>query len=384
MHTTNLIDALEPRRFLAADLNVALTSTTLPDSLIAGASSKPFILQATLTNVGDPLPKSPNSSIALTASLRDGQGALTTIGSATVDAKRIAPAKFAKAPVKLTIPSSLAQGTYTLVLSATVTGGSLAEETNTENNSASGKSVSVTPANADIALSGSSTLTGSVETGSAGTARVTITNNGNIPAKTKGTLELLSTVNSTTTTLATVSNVSINIQPGKSFSSKPVKFTVAGSGSSNISLGLSARFTPTTPLTNDNTSDNSASITTLTVTPPPPSPFTSVNGSVNLAGTITFKKTQRVGARGFFNETGTYTDSAGNTGTYTMSVVPTGTVRRGILLTNSSGSPFLTGNFSDSITGVGGKTFTFSTSDPGNSVGTFDALGTTFFVRNGR
>jgi hypothetical protein len=379
-----LVEGLEQRKLLAADLAVSIASTTLPNSLILGAATKPFVVQAAVSNVGDALVKNAAGTVGISVGLRDSLGTVTSIGTATVDAKRLAPNKAFRSSVKVTLPTSLAEGAYTLVAIATPTGGPLAEETNTSNNTAAGKAISVSPANADIAVAATSTLTGTVATGSSGTAKAVITNNGNVDAKTKGTLELIATTNGVSTAIATVANVSINIKPGKTFSSKPVKFSVSGTGTSNTSVTLGARFTPATALAGDNTADNSVTIGTLTVTPPPPSPFTSVNSSVNLAGTITFKKTQRVGARGFFSETGTFTDSAGRTGTYTMAIVPTGTARRGIVLNNSAGTPFMTGNFSDSITGVGGKTFTFSLTDPGNSIGTFAALGTTYFVRNGK
>lgn len=379
-----LVEGLEQRKLLAADLGVSVVSTTLPNSLILGASNKPFIVQAAVSNLGDALVKNTPGTVGISVGLRDSVGTVTPIGSATVDAKRLSPNKTFRSSVKVTLPTSLAAGDYTLVAIAAPTGGALAEESNTSNNTAAGKLINVSPANADIAVAATSTLAGTVETGSSGTAKAVITNNGNVDAKTKGTLELIATTNGVSTTIATVPNVSINIKPGKTFSSKPVKFSVSGSGTSNAAVTLGARFTPTTALAGDNTADNSVTIGTLTVTPPPPSPFTSVNASVNLAGTITFKKTQRIGARGFFNETGTFTDANGRTGTYVLVVVPSGVARRGIALTGSNGAPFLTGNFSDSITGLGGKTLSFSTAVVGKSIGTLDALGTTFFVRSGK
>lgn len=381
----SLVESLESRRHLHADLAVSIRSTTLPDSVLAGIASKPFIAQITVSNVngeGHPVDKDKTAStIPVTVALRSADGNVRTIGTATAKIPNLKDGASKNVPVKISLPADLASGTYTLI--ASVSPPSALEDTNPNNDTTNGKTVIASPANTDLALAATSSVSGAVATGSSAIVRATLSNLGNVAAKGAATLEIISTpTNGTPTVLATLPNVKFNLLPGKSFSSKPITVKLQGSGASALDLALGVRIASATGLINDNPANNAATAATLSVQPPPPSPFTSANATVNLAGTITFKRTSRVGARGNFIELGTFTDSNGRTGKYDYRIVTAGIVRHGIVFSNDNGTPFMTGQFNSAVT-IGGKTLTFSTSSAG-SAGTLAALGTTFHYRFGR
>jgi hypothetical protein len=379
---TAKFESLESRRHLHADLSVAIKATTIPDNVLAGIASKPLVTQVNVTNTntdGHAVDKT-TPAYPVSVGLRNAQGEVITLGTAQAKTPNLKAGATKVVPVKVTIPANLPAGTYTLV--ATVTPPESLEDTNTANNSASGKTVTAAAANTDIVVAATSSASGSVESGAAATVRATLTNNGNVASKATGTVEITATTGGTTTVLASVANVRLNLKPGKAFSSKPIAVKVPGSPGATTEVALGARLVSATGLIADNPDNNTATAATHTLQPPPPSPFTSANPTVNLAGTITFKRTSRTGARGNFIELGTFTDSNGRTGKYDYRITTAGIVRHGILFSNLDGTPFMTGQFNSAVA-IGGKTLTFSTTEAG-SAGSLAALGTTFFYRIGR
>lgn len=377
-----IVETLEPRQLLHADLSVAIRSTTLPDALLAGVAAKPYIAQITVTNANTDGHATERNAprLPVAVGLRNDVGEVFSLGSSQANIPNLKAGASRNIPVQLRIPTNLPQGNYTLV--ATIDPPPAFEDPNPDNNTAAGKAVSAAPANTDITLVVGSSVTGSVASGSNAQVRVTLTNAGNVASKASATLEITATIGDTTTVLATVPNLRLNLQPGKSFSSKPVTIRVPGNPAGTTPVTLGARIASATGLVNDNPANNAANGVTLQVQPPPPSPFTSVNNSVNLAGTITFRRTSRVGAAGNFIELGTFVDSNGRTGKYDYRITNLGTINAGIILSNDDDTPFMTGSFSSAIA-LGGKTVVFST-DSAGSIASFNALGTTFFARYGR
>lgn len=371
MHRS-VIESLESRQFLAADLGVALSSTTLPDSLVVGAKSKPSQAVVAVTNSGDAVEKSTSGTVVVSVGLKDGTGTVTPLGTKTVKASALAKSGSFSAKVKLVSPDTLAEGSYTLV--ASVDGGTAVPEDNTTNNSVDGKAVAVEQANGDLLVSAVTSLSGSVAAGTDGTVTVSVQNVGNVQAKGTGTLQIISTIGGVPTVLSTVENVKLNVKVGATKALKPVKIAAAGSAGVDASATISASLT--TNVLNDNTTNNAAAAGNITVTPPPPSPF----DTVNLGSTITFKTTQSGGNSIAGFETGNWTDSNGRTGTY---YITKGAASNG-LCTLQSDVPVATlvFTFNDGSMKLGGKKLEFGV-DQGSAIGSVQFAGGTVYFRRG-
>ncbi|MFN4242107.1 MAG: CARDB domain-containing protein [Tepidisphaerales bacterium] len=317
----------------------------------------------------------------VTVGLRDSTGTVTPLGTSQANVSNLRAGASKNVPVKVQVPASLAPGSYELVVS--IDPPAAFEDGNTENNAAEGKSVSAALANTDLTVAVGSNLTGTVAAGSTAQVRVSLTNSGNVPARATATVEVTATTGSTTTVLATLSNLRLNLQPGKTFSGKPVSVRLSGTPGQTAAVTLSARIASSSGLINDNPSNNTAPGVALSVQPPPPSPFTAVNPALHLAGTITFKRSSRVGALGNVIEQGTFEDSNGRKGNYDFRTTSLGVVNVGLVLTTPEGFPLLSGTFNRPLA-VGGKTLVFST-DPAGSVATFTwANNQVLYVKYGR
>lgn len=355
----------------------------MPDMVLAGVASKPYVTQVTVTNANADGHAAPRTAppVPVTVGLRDSTGTVTPLGTSQANVSNLRAGASKNVPVKVQVPASLAPGSYELVVS--IDPPAAFEDGNTENNAAEGKSVSAALANTDLTVAVGSNLTGTVAAGSTAQVRVSLTNSGNVPARATATVEVTATTGSTTTVLATLSNLRLNLQPGKTFSGKPVSVRLSGTPGQTAAVTLSARIASSSGLINDNPSNNTAPGVALSVQPPPPSPFTAVNPALHLAGTITFKRSSRVGALGNVIEQGTFEDSNGRKGNYDFRTTSLGVVNVGLVLTTPEGFPLLSGTFNRPLA-VGGKTLVFST-DPAGSVATFTwANNQVLYVKYGR
>lgn len=133
--TNAMVEGLEARRMLAADIAVALTATTLPDSLVSSSKISPT-RNATLTVsvASGTIEKSVKGNVRIDVILRPSGGNATDInlGSATVPVSALAK----KAQVKKITFSALKvappRGEYTL--RAVLTVPTAVGDTNTDNN----------------------------------------------------------------------------------------------------------------------------------------------------------------------------------------------------------------------------------------------------------
>lgn len=381
--TFPVCEVLERRRLLHADLSVAIRSTTVPDGVLAGVASKPFVTHVTVSNANTDGHAAPTNApaVPVTVGLRDSTGSVTPLGSAQARVPHLRAGASKNVPVKVQVPATLAPGTYTLV--ATIDPPAAFGDGVVANNVAAGKTISAALASSDLSVSVGSNLTGSVAAGSTALVRVHVTNSGNVAARSNATIEVTATTGGSTTLLATISNLRLNLQPGKTFSGRPVAVRLSGTPGQATAITLGARIASSSGLLNDNPANNVAAGETVTVQPPPPSPFTSVNPALNLAGRITFRRNARIGALGNLIETGTFEDANGRRGNYDFRTTSLGAVQVSLLLTTTEGFPLLSGTFDRPLT-VGGKTLVFST-DPASSVATFTwADNHSLYVRYGR
>jgi hypothetical protein len=365
------IESLESRTFLAADLSVAIETTTLPDALVVGAKAKAATASLLVSNAGDAVDKTTKGNFAVSVGLRDANGVVTSIGTANVKASALSKGTPAKAKVKLAPPATLAEGNYTLV--ASVDGGTvIMEDGATTNNAVAGKSVSVEQANADLMVAATTSFSGSVGAGSSGTVNVAVTNAGNVATKATGTLQVTSTVNGVPTVLATFEKIKISAKPGATVNLKPVTVKAQNLGEANVQATIGVNLTSTA--LNDNPADNIAPVATITVTPPPPSPLS----AIGIGEQMTFKTTQSQNFNGTGFETGTWTDSNGRTGTFyiTAGLASDGTCS----LTDANNTPLagLKFTFNNGKTKLGGKTFTFGV-DSGAATGNVIVAGQTVY-----
>ena len=367
----SLIESLESRQLLAADLGVSITSTTLPDSLVVGAKSKPSQAVIAVNNAGDAIVKSTKGNVTVTVGLKDASDVITPLGTKTVKASALAKTGSAAAKVKLIAPDSLAEGNYTLV--ASVDGGEVVVEDNTANNAADGKSVAVETANGDLLVTGVTSFSTTAAAGDEGTITVSVQNLGNVQAKGTGVLEVTSTINGTPTVIATVEKVKLNVKVGATVNLKPIKITVAGTAGVNADATIGA--TLTTTVLNDDVGNNAAVAGLVTVTPPPPSPF----DASNLGSEIAFKTTQSGGNSIAGFETGNWTDSNGRTGTY---YITRGVASNG-LCTLQSGVPVATlvFSFNDGSMKLGGKSLLFGVDQSAATGSVQYAGGTVYFKK---
>jgi hypothetical protein len=374
----NLIDALEPRRMLSSDFSVAFRSTSLPDTLVAGIAAKPAVLLAQVAATGDAYART-EPDLTLTAELVPAAGGdavqvgLLRIKSGTLKAT----AK--SASVKLVIPTSLQAGTYTLRVRGTGPA-----DSNADNNAATAKTVTVASPSEDVEVVATTTAAATLASGGSVSIRAGVKNVGNIPAKGTATLEYTATRNGVTTVLGTPQALRLNVLVGKVFSAKPITVAIPGTAGGDTQVTIGARLVNIVDLTGDSAGNNAGVARTVAVAPPPVSVFTAANGSVPVASTITFTRTFREGGLGNFIERGTFIDSNGFRGVYDYRTVTAGIVRNGIVFSREDGvTPIFTGDFDRALGSLGGRTLTFSTTQAG-SFASIAALGTTFFIRNGR
>lgn len=131
-----LVQSLESRRLLSADISVALASKTLADSLVAGAALKSPSVSYTVSASNGTLTKTEGKAkLTLTVSLQPvGGGAAIATGSAKITAsalaKKPATAKIAFSKLKV----APAVGSYQLV--ATLSGQTAVSDSNTANDTA--------------------------------------------------------------------------------------------------------------------------------------------------------------------------------------------------------------------------------------------------------
>lgn len=367
----SVFETLESRQLLAADLGVAITSTTLPDSLVVGAKSKPSQAVIAVSNADDAIDKSTKGNVVVTVGLKDGLGNVTPLGTRSLKASALSKTGSAAAKVKLVAPDTLAEGSYTLV--ADVAGGDVVPEDNTANNSVDGKAVAVEIANGDLFVASSTSFSGTAAVGDRGTVSVTVQNLGNVQAKGTGILEIVSTVNGTPTVLATVSRVKLNVKVGATVTLKAVAITAAGQAGVSVSATISANLTST--VLNDDPGNNAGAAGTITVTPPPASPF----DASNLGSTIGFRTTQSGGISSAGFETGNWTDSNGRTGSY---YITRGIASNGLCsIRDSNDVPIATFvfTFNDGSMKLGGKRLEFGGPQAGSTGSVQYAGGTVYF-----
>lgn len=367
-HAT-VIESLESRTLMAADLSVSIASTTLPDTIVLGVKSKATTASLLVANSGDAIAKTTPGTVSVDVGLRDGDGIVTTLGTANVKASTLSKPTPAKAKVKIALPAELAEGAYTLV--ANVHGGEVIPEDNTANNSVDGKAVVAEQANADLLVSATTTLTGSVAAGTSGVANVSVTNDGNVPSKATGVLQVTSTVSGVTTVLTTVEKVRLNLKPGATTNLKPVSFKAQNLTEADVQATIGTNLTSTA--LGDDASNNSADAATLTIAPPPPSPL----AAIGVGEQMTFVKTDGANFHGTGFESGNWTDSNGRTGTYYLT---TGLASDGACALTSNGTPLagLQFAFNHGKTKLGGTTLTFGV-DPSAAKGSVEVAGSTVY-----
>jgi hypothetical protein len=371
---SSVIESLESRTFLAADLSVAFESTTLPDALVVGLKAKAATATLLVSNSGDAVAKTTKGNLTVSVGLRDANGVVTPIGIANVKASALAKGTPAKAKAKLASPATLAEGTYTLV--AAVDGGTIVPDGNSTNNSVDGKSVNVSVANSDLSVAAATSFAGSVAAGTNGTVNVAVTNVGNVAAKATGSLTITSTVNGQTTTLLTVDKLKLNVKPGAVLNLKPLNVKAQNLTDANVSAAIGVALTSTA--SGDNAGNNAATPATITVTPPPPSPLS----AIGVGDKMTFVKTEGTSFNGTGFESGNWTDSNGRTGTYFLT---TGAASDGTCALTSNGTPLagLKFTFNNGKTKLGGTSLAFGV-DAGSAAGNVVVAGQTVFFTVGK
>lgn len=308
----SMIESLETRTFLAADLAVDITASRLPSDLINGAAVQSSV-SAKVRNFGDPISRSA-LPVLLTASLRNDAGELTTIGSASVRVAGLSPGDSARnVTLRVTVPASLASGDYTLVITADPN--QTQPDNDRTNNTATGNIVRVTDLRNDLIVTGTTNLDGTVEPGASGFVFVTLRNDGNKPLKSEVTVQVLLTSNGTTRTATTVSGIRINLGANRETRIRLINYSIPLSAPLGPT-GVDIRVTPQFALPGDTLANNTAPLADLTLaTLAAP---TGALARLGLSDTLTFVRTDRDTDFGIYREEGTFKDSQGRTGKYRM------------------------------------------------------------------
>lgn len=305
-----MFETLEARRLLAADLAVDFKSTTLGNEVVVGVLPTLAKASVTVANIGTALAKT-DSNVTLKVFLASSGGTTYDLGSTVLKASAI-KAVGKPTNVNLVIPTTLPAGTYTLKVSA-----SGPADSNSANDVKILKTITATGANADVVVTGTTTLAGgSVASGTTGKATVIIRNNGNVAAKATGKIEILQTIGGTTTVIATMDKVAINLDKNKFYTSKPIAFTVTSASSTSVAATISARYTPSVALAGDLLPNNTSTVASVSIGAPPASPL----DGTGLPEVITFKSKKYFNIGGSGYEQGEYTVSGDRKGTFYMTV----------------------------------------------------------------
>lgn len=315
------IESLELRRHLAADLAPTLVSTTLPDTVVIAAKTKPAAAVVNVTNTGDLLDKKNTANVVVSVGLVDASSNFTLLGSSNIKANKFATNKPVKATVKLAIPSGLAEGSYTLT--TRIDTSAAASDEVTGNNTVSGKSVTVAVAASELFIvSGVPSFSATVEASAKGTMDIQIKNVGNTDAKAKGVIEITATDSSNNVSVIGSTNASLNIKKDATLTLKKVKITAP---SSNGTYTLGVRIASTTAF-GDTAFGNTANSIALTVSGSSTGTAEKPFPGSNLGNTLNFRNDTPFGIveGGFYTDQnglqGLWANSPGRKDTFSLSV----------------------------------------------------------------
>ncbi len=361
-----LIESLESRRLLTADLTLVINSVAIPSTLPVGVVYSKASAIVTVTNVGDaPIPAI-GTSTSVTISLQNAAGDLFPIGTKSLPSTDYNSIQHLT--VDGVIPATVKAGTYTVVCSLATAGGVVDE--NPENDFASGKLVTFSGASqTNLVLTAKTNLAGTVAADTSGKLTATISTNSAKSVTAKGTLRILSVVGDTSTVVATVKNIAINVAKGRPQVVKDVVYKLSNSTTATAACTVTATLTLSAVLAGDSNTDNTAKAATVRIAPSP-------LGAGSLGSALTFTKKSKSGAKGHTVEAGTFTDSDGISGKYEYRDVG-GTNKANTLVLTVGGQAFVTGLFSAPVE-VAGRTVLFSTSKSG-SIGSVLALDTKLY-----
>lgn len=308
------IDPLESRSLFAADLTGTVRSATLPGALVQGDVQRASVRVA-VQNLGEPVARG-ISPVSVAAYLRAADGSLTLLGSHAVSVSGLtagSPSRIVTIPA--TIPANLAPGGYDLIVVIDPAG--RLPDADRDNNTLTVKSLQLSPAQLDIALSARSTLSGSVVPGARGYVFSELQVSGNTTRKASFTLDVVATPDGgTPRTIFSRFDRTFTLRPGRSIRIAALPITIpADLPTGGVSLSFRLTPSPATPLPGDNPADNAADLGDLTILPPldPAGPLS----RVGLSSRLTFRETSfDRDFVDFITERGGFVDDQGRNGTY--------------------------------------------------------------------
>lgn len=331
-------ESLQVRRLLAADVAVGFVRTSVPVEAVVGHRVRGGAVVVDLGNRGsEAVSASAWDRVNVQVLLRrvgetgdaggDGEDG-RVVGVVGVSGRGLGPGSQRRVAVNVKLPRDLVAGSYVFSARAVLPEGVVDEEG--ANNVVEAGGLVVSAARADLAISASTSLGGTVAAGTAGTVRFRITNLGNVTARTTGAVEVQAVIGSGAQTIAVSQRVRLTLGPGKSFSSRAVSFLAPGLAGIEYDPQLSVRFVSLSgTLVGDDPANNSAGVSSgggvgggggLRVGQPLPSAL----GEFGLGSRLVFRFVRQVRTAGVegVEEIGTFVDREfGREGTYSVRLV---------------------------------------------------------------
>jgi len=220
-------------------------TTTLPDSVVGGVKGAAVV---TVTNTGNQAVSGP-VTITLLASLDpNADGADTPLVVLSNKPVKLKPGKARRFRTRFVVPQSLVDGNYFIV--AKVEPGSGITDVGPLNDvSATAMPITVAAPFTDLTGQGPASPSG-LTPGAAATIPVTVSNQGNVPARGTIAIQVLAAASATPsasdTTLANSANVKVNLKPSasKTFNVKAQVPSTLPAGTYTLLAVISSTLTP--------------------------------------------------------------------------------------------------------------------------------------------